>query len=239
MLYTAFRLTMEETHIIRKKLRTFENSDRNFLTSNKLQVQAGVGNIPNSQKSENQDNKDCFWFVMRDLKPANAKEKAFRVLVGKLKDVFTPTIKEVEKVDGKIVLSNGEPKITEKPFINDLLFVFDTYQCVKECVDTIPKLQFRYFKGQGYQKPICIPTKEMEYFRIAVNMTLKSPKYIRPEELKTMDFSKKVRVIGGPLNGCICKLLKRRGASFKRLIVELPGILAVGVDIEPEFIEFV
>lgn len=192
-----------------------------------------------SQNSDDLTPEACHWFVMRDLKPANAKGRAFRVLVGKLKDVFTPTIKSVKRKQGKVVLDGDKPVIIEKPYINDLLFVYDTYQRVKECVDATPKFQFRYFKSVGYQKPVCVPEKEMEYFRAAVEMSLQSPKYFRPEELTDSDFSRKVRIIGGPLNGYEGKLLKRRGTSLKRLVVELPGILSVGVDVEPEFIEFI
>ena len=221
------------------KTSNFSNKDCNFLTCSSIHAQAGVESMPCSQECDNQEDEECCWFVMRDLKPANAKDKAYRLLVGKLKDVFTPTIKIVMKDQGKMILDNGKPLIIEKPYINDLLFVYDTYQRVKECVEIIPKFQFRYFKGIGYLKPMCVSTKDMDYFRTAVEMTLQTPKYFRPEELTSMDFSKPVRIIGGPLNGCVCKLLKRRGASLKRLIVELPGILAVGVDVEPEFIEFV
>lgn len=193
--------------------------------------------LPSIYTDENEA--ECKWFVMRDLKPANAKDKAFHVLQGKFRDIFTPTVKEIEKQKGRIVLVDGLPKIIETPFISDLLFVYDTYETVQSYVDSIPKFQFRYAKGHSYKEPMCVPKKEMAFFKIAAEMTFKTPIYIKPEDLRPEDFGRDVRVMGGPLSGCQCRLLKRRGSSKKRIIVTLSGILSVGVDIEPEYLEFV
>ena len=47
---------------------------------------------------------------------------------------------------------------------------------------------------------------------------------------------KKVKIIGGPLNGYEGNLLFIRGSRKKRLIVEIPGFLTAAVEVDPEFI---
>lgn len=177
------------------------------------------------------NNDGCRWFVMRDLKPCNAKDKAWKTLEGRVKDIYTPT--------RKILKTVGEKKtLVEMPYINDLLFVRDEYEVVAGLTQIIPKLQFRYMRGMPYRTPMCVSDNEMEYFKAAAGFS-SEPVYYAPEELQPWMFGKEVRVIGGPLDGYQGRLLKRRGTSLKRLIVELPGILAIGVDLEPEYIQIV
>src|SRR5574344_377431 len=61
----------------------------------------------------------------------------------------------------------------------------------------------------------------MEYFRSAVEMTLCSPKYFRPEELTAVDFSKKVRVIGA--------YLTKEGDDFTHTFWQLTAGLAIAL----------
>ncbi len=58
------------------------------------------------------------WFVMRDLKRANAKEPAYKLLEGKNMEVFVPKV-------WKLLTRNGKRVREEVPFIRDLLFERD------------------------------------------------------------------------------------------------------------------
>lgn len=78
----------------------------------------------------------------------------------------------------------------------------------------------------------------MERFIRAVNSTDK-PKYFLPGELTPDMCGRKVRIIGGPLSGYEGNLLKIRGSHIRRLIVELPNLLTAGVEVAPEYIQFV
>ena len=49
---------------------------------------------------------------------------------------------------------------------------------------------------------------------------------------------RKVRIVGGPLNGYEGNLQKMQGARTKRLFVELPNLLAAAVEVQPEYILF-
>ena len=59
------------------------------------------------------------WFVMRDLRRANAKEHAVDILAARGYEVFTPLVVRTKTERGR--------KVTVKrPFISDLLFVHAT-----------------------------------------------------------------------------------------------------------------
>ena len=50
--------------------------------------------------------------------------------------------------------------------------------------------------------------------------------------------NRRIRIIGGPLHGYEGSLVTVRGTTVKRLLVELPMLLAAAVEVEPEFIQF-
>lgn len=65
------------------------------------------------------------------------------------------------------------------------------------------------------------------------------PKYYLPEEITPEMLNRRIRIVGGPLDGYEGTLITVRGSKVKRLLVDLPGILSVGVEVKPEFIQFV
>ena len=62
-------------------------------------------------------------------------------------------------------------------------------------------------------------------------------KYYRPEEITPAMRNRRIRIIGGPLHGYEGSLVSVRGTTVKRLLVELPMLLAAAVEVEPEFIQ--
>ncbi|MEG1718634.1 MAG: transcriptional regulator, partial [Bacteroidales bacterium] len=79
---------------------------------------------------------------------------------------------------------------------------------------------------------------EMERFIGAVRGS-DTPKYYLPEEIKPEMYGRKIRIIGGKLNGYEGCLLTTRGSKVKRLLVELPNFFSVGVEVNPDMIEFI
>ena len=75
----------------------------------------------------------------------------------------------------------------------------------------------------------------MDYFMKAVE-TSESPQYFRPEDITPEMRKRKIRIIGGPLDGYEGHLITVRGSKVKRLLVELPALLAATVEVEPDFI---
>ena len=170
------------------------------------------------------------WYVMRDLNRRNAKVPAYKKLKKTGIKVFVPLMEQITLQKGK--------KVREKvPVIQDLLFVYDYRRHLDSIVEKTRTLQYRWLRNT-FREPMTVPDLEMDRFIQAVSST-DSPKYYLPEEITSQMCGRKIRIIGGPLNGYEGCLLKIRGSKIKRLLVELKGYLAVGVEVLPEYIQFV
>lgn len=167
---------------------------------------------------------------MRDLKRTNAKQPAYRLLAEQQVEVFTP-------MKWTLVTSRGKKVRKEVPFLQDLVFVHDTREKIDPIVAKCPTLQYRFLR-KTYRKPMTVPTSEMERFIHAVSSS-ESPRYYLPEEITPDMYSRKIRIVGGPLDGYEGCLLTMRGSKVKRLLVELPNLLTAGVEVSPEYIQLV
>ncbi len=171
-----------------------------------------------------------YWFVMRDLKRSNARHPAYRLLADRNVRVFTP-------MTCRLRVEKGKPVRKEVPFIPDLLFVRAGRETLDPVVSEIPTLQYRWLRGT-YREPMTVGEAEMERFIRAVNST-ETPKYYLPEEITPAMYGRRIRIVGGTLDGYEGTLLTTRGSKVKRLLVELPSLLAVGVEVNPEYIQFI
>ncbi len=168
------------------------------------------------------------WYAMRDLKRANAKCPAYKVLKEKNMTVFPPLKK-------RPVTRQGKKVIEETPLVPDLLFVCDTRENLDPVVARIPTLQYRWLHNT-YRVPMTVSDMEMQRFIHAVN-TSKNPRFYLPEEVTPQMFGQEIRIIGGPLDGYEGHLLTTRGSKVKRLLVKLNGFFSVGVEVCPEYIQ--
>lgn len=176
------------------------------------------------------DGGEIRWFAMRDLKRPNAKTPAYRCLEEMGLEVFTPMRWTVKTQDGRRIR-------VKVPVLPDLLFVHSSVEIMTPIVGSIKTLQFRFSRG-GYCRPLVVPEEEMVRFIRAVASS-ENPKYFLPGEVTPGMCGRTVRIIGGPLDGCEGSLLKVRGSRVHRLIVDLPNFLTVGVEVEPEYIQFI
>lgn len=165
------------------------------------------------------------WFVMRDLKRANAKLPAYKQLTEAGFHVFTPmTTKVIEKGERR-------ERVTV-PFIQDLLFVYSCRERLDRVVARTETLQYRYVRGAGYCTPMTVRACEMNRFITAVT-SVESPRYYQPEEITSDRLGSRIRMIcDGPLNGLEGTLVKIKGSGKKRLVVKLPGLLAAVIEID-------
>lgn len=122
-------------------------------------------------------------------------------------------------------------------FMQDLLFVKETKEKLDIIVEAIPTLQYRYKLGVQHT-PIVVRNTDMERFIKAVEAT-ENPKYYRPEEITLDMLNRKIRIIGGQLDGYIGTLVTTRGSKTKRLLVELPMLLAAAVEVNTEYIQLI
>jgi hypothetical protein len=170
------------------------------------------------------------WYVMRDLKRANARQHAYQLFQEQQMEVFTPMKWQLSTVKGKHVRR-------EVPYMADLLFVHDTRQHIDPLVESHPTIQYRWLRNK-FREPMTVSDAEMTRFIQAVRST-ESPRYYLPEEITPSMLGRAIRMVGGTLDGYEGTLLTTRGSRVKRLLVELPGLLTVGVEVNPDYIQFV
>lgn len=172
---------------------------------------------------------DLHWYVLRDLKRANAKLPAYKQLQELGLEVFTPMRWCLKNMHGKQMR-------TEVPYIRDLLFVHAKRLRLDAVIESIPTLQYRFQKGRTYREPMMVRDGDMERFIRAVTETDSSRFYL-PDELTPSMYGRKVRIVGGSLDGYEGFLLRMRGSHVKRLLVELPTLLVAAVEVSPEYIQ--
>lgn len=173
------------------------------------------------------------WFVLRDLKRHNAKLPAFRQLAEMGFKVFTPLNSQI--------VTRGTKRIKESvPVVRDLLFVYSNKNQLDEVISHTETLQYRFVKGAPYCTPMTVPTKEMNHFITAVN-SIDTPHYYTPEEITPQMYGANIRMIcEGPMNAVEGRLLKIKGSGKKRLLVELPGLLAAAIEIDKtDYVEII
>ena len=171
------------------------------------------------------------WFVMRDLTRANAKFPAWKLLSEEGFRVFTP-------LKWKVRIIGSRKERLQVPVVHDLLFVDSTREKLDPLVSHTPTLQYRFVRGGYYGQAMEVNDADMERFIRAVRST-DDVIYYDPSEITPSMIGKEVRIVGGPLNGMTGHLLSIKGMRKKRLIVELPGMLASAVEVASDFITFV
>lgn len=178
--------------------------------------------------SAEHEEKTLRWFAMRDLKRTNAKLPAYKMLAELGFEVFTP-------MRWKLTVRHGRRLRQKVPFMQDLLFVHTTRQLLDPVERRTPTLQYRFLRGE-YCVPMVVRDEDMELFIKAVGTT-ENVSYYLPNELTPQMTNRRIRIIGGPLDGCEGKLLTVRGSRVKRLLVELPNLITVGIEVSPDYIE--
>lgn len=168
---------------------------------------------------------------MRDLKRRTSNTLAVHDLAKAGLEVFTPMTQMVMKIGGRL-------QRRDVPVIQDLLFVHEAKEILDSVVEFTPTLQYRYQRGKTKNEPTIVRDEEMERFIFAVCNT-ENPQYYKPGELTEAMYGKSIHMIGGSLNGYEGRLLSLKGLRKRRLIVELHGLLAAAVEVEPEFIQFI
>lgn len=166
------------------------------------------------------------WYVLRDLRRANARLSAYEQLIDAGYEVFTPMRWEVVQHERRCV-----------PVIPDLLFVNTTRERFDAQLRRIPSLQYRYVRG-SQAKPMVVREEDMRMFISAVSSSADA-RYYMPGEISEAMCGRRIRIVGGPMDGYEGNLLKVRGARVKRLLVNLPGLISAAVEVEPEFIQLV
>lgn len=170
------------------------------------------------------------WFVMRDLTRGNAKLPAYKLLEQEGIECFTPMVQ-------RVFIRGGKRERRCVPYIHDLVFAHERREVLDPVVAAVPTLQYRYVRN-AYCQPMTVRDDDMERFIRAVRSS-DTPHYYRADEITPEMLHRRVRIIGGRLDGYEGFLLTVRGSKVKRLLVELPTLLTAAVEVEAEFVEVV
>ncbi len=170
------------------------------------------------------------WFVMRDLTRYNAKRPAYLMLQEEGIRHFTPMV-------WKLLTLKGRRERKKVPYMQDLIFAHDTRGVLDRIVECVPTFQYRYLRKTN-RIPMTVKDADMERFIRAVE-SVESPHYYRPDEITPEMRNRRIRIIGGQLDGYEGYLITTRGSKTKRLLVELPTLLAASVEVEPEYIQLI
>lgn len=176
------------------------------------------------------ENTEQQWYVMRDLKRRNAKEPAYKQLQESGVKVFVP-------MKWQLVIRKGKKVREEVPFIQDLLFVCDSRQHLDPIVEKNRTLQYRWLRNT-YRESMTVSDSEMEKFMFAISQS-ESPRYYLPEEITPQMYGRKIKIIGGSLNGYEGALITKKGSKSRWLLIEIKDCLAAGIEVLPEYIQFV
>ena len=135
------------------------------------------------------------------------------------------------------MVRNGVRTSRKVPVIHDLLFVREARETLDPVVAKMPTLQYRFLR-RTWREPMTVRDEEMERF-IGAAESSGAARYYTPEEITPEMRNRRIRIVGGQMNGYEGTLLTVRGSKKKRLLVEVPSLIAVSVEIEADFIELV
>ena len=174
------------------------------------------------------------WFVLKTIFSSEMKIK--ELLDKKQIDSFIPMCYKIKLVKGK------KQKVLV-PAINDLIFV---HAAKKEIEDfkaeilTIYKYKAYFLtRKEGLKRKIeTIPEKQMREFIQVASHYDDDIKFFSPEEIE-LKKGTKVRVIGGVFDGVEGILLRVKGKTHKRIVLQIPGLSVATSYVSPDLIEII
>jgi len=180
------------------------------------------GTSPNTNAVEKNVRK---WYVLRDLRRPNVKDRAYHILKRKKLEVFTPT--------KKVTVSLRNSKITvERSIIADLLIVKSSISELKKYVTQDNKLQYRYIPG-GWQKKMYVKDEEMKRFKRAVSAA-SDVSYYSPEEYSPSRIGEPITIKGGAFDGEEGILLSVNGKKKKSIVVRLANLFVAVIELKSQ-----
>lgn len=115
--------------------------------------------------------------------------------------------------------------------VRNLIFVKSSPQELEPIVRSNPRFQHIYCRGGAKHQPLIVPDGQMEDFIKAVESS-EEAEVLSPDELP-LRRGQWVRISGGSLDGVVGRFMRVKGARSKRLVVEIPRLLAAVVEVDP------
>lgn len=168
------------------------------------------------------------WYAMSA--PYRRELRARDIFANEGIDCFVP-LRQV------LVEKPGGRRVRElRPAVASLIFVRATRNEVQRVKDCYGIMQYITRPEGGRNVPVTVPVRQMDSFRRAVELSLHNYLYFRPGEID-ISRGRRVRIIGGPLNGVEGIFMKVKGGRSRRLVVMLDSIGAVAAEVEPDFVQ--
>ncbi len=204
---------------------------RNNLKDNRLSVFRGAGEMSlhqpgavdeNLRQEPLPSNETPLWFAMSATfgRSMRAKERLEQLGI----DNYVPMRYEVTAG------SRGRQDRRLIPAINNLIFVRTTRAIIQSAKQQIDWLQYLTQHESGKQRPIIVPDRQMEQFILVTQNRLEDIAYLTPEQIASSK-GHRVRIIGGPFHNVEGLVLHTRGSGRKKLIVDIPNIIAARTEI--------
>lgn len=175
------------------------------------------------------------WYVLRDLARPNAKSPAYKQLQAMPEMagcVFVP-------LKQRVFMEFGKRVVRLVPYLPDLIFVHKSREELDPIVSKLKLLQYRYVRGGRQFEAMSVSHESMSRFIEAVTQT-DAVEYYSLEEVSPCLYGKRVRIIGGQLNGLEGRLMSKRGSKSKRLLIDLEECsLSAALQVEAEYIQLV
>lgn len=138
-------------------------------------------------------------------------------------EVFTPLV-------WQLVGRKARKERIRVPFIRDLFFVHASRAALDPVVEQDSVVTYRFVKG-SYHKRMVVDEEEMTRFKYTVEHTL-SVTYFNINEISSELFGKKVKIVGGPLDGSEGVLASLSNSRTKWLLINIEGLFAARVKLK-------
>ena len=138
----------------------------------------------------------------------------------------------------KKVVRNGKTEIQTLPAVSNLCFVRSTRTAIEEHFRTMGENRPAHFMwDKSTRHPIVVSDKAMADFIRVCQVMSDDVLYLKEVTVRLRE-GQKVRVTEGPFQGVEGTIVRIRRS--RRVVVELPGLLAVSTNsIDPRFLEVI
>ena len=131
---------------------------------------------------------------------------------------------------------HGQKKQRLVPVIPNIIFVHASQVEIVRFKEKYNFIKFSTWHTNDGIVYLTVGDKEMNNFIRISNSNENSIRYFKPEEI---DLKKgdRVRIHGGQFDGVEGTFIRVKGKRSRQIVVEIPNILALSVEVQPDFIE--
>lgn len=178
--------------------------------------------------SEADKEEPMYWFAMSA--PYGRELKVQEMLDKEKIENFIPMRQRVQTVKGK-------KECVSVPAVSNLIFVHSTPSRLKLFKSYTSYLQYLTWTIDGMVQKIIIPDYQMNQFIAVCKTRDERLVYLKPDDVN-LSKGVRVRIHGGGFDGVEGIFVKVKGIRSKRVVVLLPGAMAVATaEVHPDLLE--